>query len=343
MSPVEIRTATTAEQFHREVRPAGQPVLMKGLVKDWPIVAAANAGDEALAQALAANASPEPLVVSHAPHGVGGKFHYADGGSQLNFERTEMPLARFLSVLLAERDNPEPRALAAQGQNLDRIIPQFGAVHPVPVLPPGIPPRMWIGSASTVATHGDDLENVACVAAGHRRFTLFPPEQIGNLYLGPFELTPGGTPISMVDAVNPDLARYPRFIHAMEAAQVAELEPGDALYIPYQWYHHVQALDPINVLVNYWWSPSRAELGSNWDALLHGMITLRCLPVDQRRAWKALFDHYVFLENGDPAAHLEPEVRGVMGELTKAELDRLMADLRANLDPANEGKVGPLK
>ena len=343
MKPVATISAPGAEQFHTTIRPAGQPVLMKGLVAHWPIVRAAMAGDVPLAEAMAANASTEAVVVSHAEPHIRGKFHYADGGTALNFERSEMELARFLALLLRERDRESPRAFAVQGHLAARILPHFQSSHPLPLLPPAIEPRLWIGNAAQVAIHGDDLENIACLAAGKRRFVLFPPEAIGDLYLGPFELTPGGTPISMVDFAEPDLARYPRFAHALEQAQVAEMEPGDALYVPYQWYHGVAALAPFNVLVNYWWNPARADLGSPWDALLHGLIALAQLPDDQRRAWRAMFEHYVFRPDGNPAAHLDEAVRGVIGRLTPEAVAQLQVDLRANLDPASAAKVGPLR
>jgi quercetin dioxygenase-like cupin family protein len=36
-------------------------------------------------------------------------------------------------------------------------------------------------------------------------------------------------------------------------AMEAELSPGDAIFIPMGWFHHVEALERFNVLVNYWW------------------------------------------------------------------------------------------
>ena len=57
----------------------------------------------------------------------------------------------------------------------------------------------------------------------------------------------------MVHVTAPDLERYPRFASALERAQEAELLPGDASFIPRDWYHHVEALECFNVLVNYWW------------------------------------------------------------------------------------------
>jgi len=89
------------------------------------------------------------------------------------------------------------------------------------------------------------MENVGIVMTGRRRFTVFPPEQIGNLYPGPFELTPSGVPISLVDLTAPDLDRYPRFAEAMAAAQSAVLEPGDAIYLPFHWWHAVESLESV--------------------------------------------------------------------------------------------------
>jgi len=62
----------------------------------------------------------------------------------------------------------------------------------------------------------------------------------------------------MVHVTAPDLARYPRYAPALEVAQESELAPGDAIFIPHDWYHHVEALDPFNVLVNYWWDAEAA-------------------------------------------------------------------------------------
>ena len=41
---------------------------------------------------------------------------------------------------------------------------------------------------------------------------------------------------------------------------VADLEPGDAIYIPALWWHAVQATGELNVLVNYWWNEALRTL-----------------------------------------------------------------------------------
>ena len=101
------------------------------------------------------------------------------------------------------------------------------------------------------------IENVAVVAAGRRRFTLFPPSAEPDLYLGPHDPTPAGARISMVHVTAPDLDRFPRYASALDVAQVAELSPGDAIFIPRDWFHHVEALERFNVLVNYWWDANK--------------------------------------------------------------------------------------
>ena len=56
---------------------------------------------------------------------------------------------------------------------------------------------------------------------------------MANLYPGPLENTPAGAVVSMVDFDDPDLERFPRFPQAMAEAWVADLEPGDAIYITF--------------------------------------------------------------------------------------------------------------
>lgn len=333
----------TPEIFHKEIRPTGEPAILKGLVGDWPIVSVSRQGDRPLVDYLIGHAVSSPIASIYAEPEIEGRFHYTENLRKLNFERVTIPLENFLQQLLTEADCDRPTALAAQGLVIPKCLPRFAADHRLSLLPPTIVPRMWIGNAVKVATHSDELENVACVVAGRRRFTVFPPEQVGNLYMGPFELTPAGTPISMVHVTKPDFDRYPKFAIALEAASYAELEPGDAIYIPYQWYHHVESLDPVNILVNYWWDSARQDLGSAWDALLHGIISLRGLPPDQRRSWRAVFDHYVFLANGDAGAHLPAHARGILAADTPRDIEELRRDLIKNLTSTSGEKVGPLK
>lgn len=321
MHPIRAWHDVTPASFS-DIRAAGEPAVLKGLARDWPVVRA----DDAAAY-LAAMAAPKPVQFMRAPPEIEGRMHYGTTIDRRNFTPEQAPLPEFLERLAWERTD----ALALQGLSARENFPGFAEKHVMPLLPPEVPARLWIGNAAKVAIHHDPSENVAVVAAGHRRFTLFPPEQVGNLYMGPFNPTPAGVQVSMVHLTAPDFDRYPRFAEALEAAQTAELEPGDALYIPYQWYHHVEALDAFNLLVNYWWDPAPALPGTPWDAMMHALMTVRGLPADQRRAWQAMFAHYVFLADGDPGAHLPAEARGILGATSPQHLARMREALLAKL------------
>lgn len=306
----------TAELFSDEIWPLGEPAVLRGAAAHWPIL---SAGSEVLDQ-LAASADARSVEVMIAPPQSRGLLHYAEDLRSFTFRKQSAPLGEILHALKTALDNPEAPTIAIQSVDLAECFPQLAASIGLDLVPPGTRPRIWIGNRAKVATHNDPLDNIACVVAGRRRFTLFPPEQIGKLYLGPLQNTPAGTPISMVHLTEPDLSRYPRFAEALEQAFVAELGPGDAIFIPYQWFHHVEALDPVNVLVNYWWNVSGEAAQAPWDAMLHAILAIRQLPPGQRRAWRANFDHYVFLASGNPGAHLPEFARGLLD--SDAPLDK---------------------
>lgn len=319
MERVRTWSNVTPDMFDNEIRALAEPAILRGLVADWPLVAAAADTSEA-ANMLAGMAVGDAFEFSVAPPESKGILHYRPDMQAFTFAKRSARFVEIVQALAQAVTLPEPPVIAIQSLDIDRFFPGFRSIHPMPLLSDDIAPRIWIGNRAKIATHNDPLENIACVAAGHRRFTLFPPDQIGNLYMGPLHITPAGTPISMVHVSEPDMERYPRFAQALEAALVADLEPGDAIYIPYQWYHHVEALDSFNVLVNYWWNDACQDGGSPWDAMLHAILAIRQLPADQRRAWRANFDHYAFLVNGDPAAHLPEFAQGILGKLTPEDM-----------------------
>lgn len=202
---------------------------------------------------LAANANGTLADVLRADPEEEGRFHYTSDGRSLNFTRGRGNIPGLIAGLRHEKNALRPYAIAAQGMVADEYVPGFASAHPMPLVPASAEPRLWIGNAAKVASHNDPIENVAVVAAGRRRFTLFPPEAEPNLYMGPNHPTPAGTPVSMVHVTAPDHDRFPLYAEALSSAEEAELSPGDAIFIPRNWFHHVEALEKFNVLVNYWW------------------------------------------------------------------------------------------
>ncbi|HEU4649974.1 MAG TPA: cupin-like domain-containing protein, partial [Croceibacterium sp.] len=268
-------------RFHDEIRPARQPVVMRGQAAAWPGVAAARRGDRAIADYLLGFGPTRPVRgIMLAPE-LGGRFFYDDGLTGMNFTEHQGRLDAFLGELLRVAGQTDASGMAVQSEIIPELLPGFVEANPLPLVP-GAVPRIWLGNRIRVAPHYDLMENVAVCLAGRRRFTVFPPEQLPNMYPGPFELTPAGTPVSMVDPQAPDLARFPRYAEAWAQAQQATLEPGDALYLPYAWWHGVDALEPVSILVNYWWNEAPEGSGGGYDALLHALLSYRHLPADER-------------------------------------------------------------
>ena len=257
LAPVPEQAAPTPEQFRAKILPTGQPWVMRGVARDWPLVIAARKDSHEAMSMLEKGANAELAGVLRADPDLEGRFHYADERFAMNFTRGEGNVAGIIAALREQESSYRPFAIAAQSIIAERVFPGFSRTHPMPLVPPAANPRLWIGNAAKVATHNDPIENVAVVAAGRRRFTLFPPSAEPDLYMGPHHPTPAGARISMVHVTAPDLDRFPRFASALETAQEAELSPGDAIFIPRDWYHHVEALDRFNVLVNYWWDSSK--------------------------------------------------------------------------------------
>lgn len=327
--PIAEATAFDFAAFHDVIRPAAAPVVMRGLVSDWPSVAAARQSDDAMVAYLNRCGTTRPVNALAAPPSEKGRFFYNGTLTGFNFIKAQGHLASFLSDLIGESNRAEAHAMAVQSEVLPLLSPVFAAENRLDLLP-DVDARIWIGNRVRVGTHFDLTENVACNVAGHRRFTLFPPAQIANLYLGPLELTPAGTPVSLVDPQNPDLDRFPRFAEAWKHAQTATLAPGDALYIPYGWWHAVDSLDPLNILVNYWWNNPHEELAPPYDALLHMIAAYRHLPPQQRSVWRNIGEYFAFSDN-DPGAHLTPEAKGMLAPYGPGLIQKMIGYLKASM------------
>ena len=330
-TPVRTLENVTLEQFRDDILPHASPVLMKGFVRHWPAVRAGRGAPADTIAYLKRFDAGRPVETIHGAPQIAGRFFYNEDLSGLNFDRAPAQISASLDRLAESLALAEPPSTYIQSVPTPPNLPGFAEENTLSVLPPVIEPRIWIGNALTVQTHFDLYDNIACVVSGRRRFTLFPPDQTPNLYVGPFELTLSGPPVSMVRLEAPDYEAYPRVREAERHAQVAELEPGDAIYIPYFWWHHVQSLERFNVLVNYWWNDARRDLATPFDALLHAILALRDMPENQRGAWQTMFDHYVFQKNGDPVAHLPEQARSALGPHTPQMRGQLKAMLAQKL------------
>jgi hypothetical protein len=326
--------ALDAATIRAEVFAAAQPAVLRAQVQHWPAVAAARRSATDLVAYLRHFDNGALVDALMTPPEVGGRVFYNEQMSGFNFIRNRLPISAVAEQMLRYAGFAQAPAVAAQSALLRDCLPGFAAENPLGLLDADVLPRIWLGTAITTPTHLDEWNNIGCVVSGRRRFTLFPPEQIGNLYIGPLDFAPTGAPMSLVRLHDPDFERFPRFRAALAAAVCAELAPGDAIYIPPLWWHHVESLDAVNLLINYWWHaiPGTAVgVAAGFEALVHALLALRALPPATRAAWQALFEHYVFSDSGGNLEHIPPERRGVLGTLSTEDAARVRAYLAERL------------
>jgi len=316
-----------ANAIPHEILESKRPILLKGLVAKWPMVKAAKLSDRGGADYILKFDQGIPVTVYQGGPEIEGRIFYNDSFDGFNFQRTRKTFGETIDKILSSKQSSKPPTYYIGSTLLDHWLPGFLKEN---VLSIGSHERLvsiWLGNQSRIAAHYDFPNNIACSVAGHRRFTLFAPEQMDNLYIGPLDLTPSGQAISLVDFRDPDYAKHPRFRQALKSALVVELEPGDALLIPSMWWHHVEALDSFNALVNFWWRTTPSYMGAPHAALQHAVLSLRSLPDEQRRAWQSIFETYVFDQNSDHFAHIPESALGVLNQVDEKSAKNIKQQL----------------
>lgn len=317
-----------------ELLEAGKPAILKGVARDWPLV---RRGLDSAGQAidyLQGFCSEKPATLYTGAPEIHGRFFYNADVSGMNFQSARVPLAECLERLRGLMSDPNAPALYVGSTDVDQFMPALRGENDLALGPEVNQPTVsiWLGNRTVASAHYDQSHNLAGCMVGRRRFTLFPPRAIHDLYPGPLEPTPGGQVVSMVDFRAPDFERFPRFRNALDLGEVAELEPGDVLFYPALWWHHVEALDSFNVLINYWWTTAPGFLDSPQVTLMHALLSLRDRSADEKAAWRELFDYYVFGPAERAAQHLPEKARGNLGPMDDNKVRRLRAWLLSRLN-----------
>ena len=329
---VEERSGIRFDEVPDGVFSSTEPLLLKGLVAGWPIVKAARESPASAGHYLRQFYQNATIVAFSAPPEAEGRIFYNDDLTGFNFERARVKLDTVLDKLEQHSNVRQPPAFYVGSTAVDVCLPgfreendiEFGDLDPLA--------SIWLGNRTRIAAHYDLPDNLACCAAGRRKFILFPPDELENLYVGPLDFTPAGQAISLVDFHQPDFDQHPKFRTALHNARVAELEPGDAIFIPGMWWHHVESLDPFNVLINYWWRQSPGWMGAPVNALDHALLCIRDLPEAQRRAWQEIFRFYVFEFEDSATEHIPADRRGVLSPMDDETARKLRAQLLNRLN-----------
>ncbi|RJE77132.1 hypothetical protein BGP78_09850 [Pseudoalteromonas sp. MSK9-3] len=313
-----------------------QPILFKGAAHSWPIVQAAIHSDEAFFDYIAQFDVNVPVFACRLAAKYNGRFFYDNSLTNKNFTQSKTTLAeivRHLKNQTSVQETTQTTDTVYMGSTtLEYCLPgltahtPFNFAHTDSYKHDSALTSLWLGGKTKIAAHYDVPDNLACVVAGKRQFTLFAPEQIKNLYPGPMDVTPAGQVVSLVDITDPDLMRFPRYKEAQTHAFVCDAHPGDMLYIPSLWWHHVEGKSNVNALINYWWRDVPRHLGMPSDVLTHALLSLAQLPAHEKAAWQSIFDHYIF-NSEDKHTHIPNDAKGRLAAMNPAQSMALRAEL----------------
>lgn len=327
ISSAQSLTGCEPHRIPSHVFESDVPIVLEGLVAEWPAVRACSQSLASATSYLSGLWSDKPVTVIVGAPEIKGRFFYNEDCTGFNFARGGAPLPLVFQKLAEQPDDERAQSIYVGCSSLQHGFPGFRQHNDLTVPGDDVAVNAWLGNRSRISAHFDFPDNIACVVAGQRRFTLFPPDQVGNLYIGPLDVTPAGQAISLVDFADPDFDRFPRFETALQAAVTCELGPGDAIFIPSMWWHHVESLSSFNMLVNYWWCSTPEVMGAPLDAILHAILSIREIPKPQRDLWKGLFDHYVFSADDSVAEHIPEAGRGCLAPLDDAAARKLRSYL----------------
>lgn len=197
-----------------------QPIILKGLVKEWPLVKAGQVSAQQPANSLMAQLeqhyNKRPLLVYKAPAENKARFGYNKSCTAFNFSSNRSTISEVFDAIRSQLSQEEHDYFYINSLRFDEGFPELNQTNKLdfdhaefnnnqPVS------KIWLGTESVAAAHFDQPKNIACCVAGKRRFTLFPPDQINNLYPGPLSPTPGGQVVTLADLSQPDFNRFPPF------------------------------------------------------------------------------------------------------------------------------------
>jgi hypothetical protein len=318
------------EDLSARLEQAKEPFVVRRLVAEWPLVKAGIESAKAAREYLLEHRRDRAFTVNVGQPGGGERLFY-DEEMGMNFRTGRSALTEIFAGMDANEGRKDAPVIYLSSIDVKDYFEGLHEANNVDLGNRAPIESIWIGTRTRIAAHNDFPHNLACCAVGRRRFTLFPPDQFENLYVGPLDHTPAGRPVSMVDLYEPDFDAFPCFRDALETAVVTELEPGDAIFIPSMWWHHVEGLAPFNVLVNYWWRDTPRFLGQPQDALNHALLAIRDLPDEEKALWKKMFEYYVFGDSVAATAHIPEKARGILSPLDAEKAGRIRANLLRSL------------
>jgi hypothetical protein len=221
---IERRPFAGATDFFDHYWSTGTPVVFTDFMDDWP------------ARRLW---SPGYFRERFGPVEIEAvEDREADPDYDIRFDRHRrtMTMATFVDRITRSGASND-LYLIANNRNLAReaLRPLFDDVHlPSDLFDPALVAggsALWFGPAGTVTSLHHDTSNILfCQILGRKRLQLAPPHLLDLL-----DHARGVYNTIDPESYDPLVGRIP--------FRVVELQPGDALFIPVGWWHHVRALD----------------------------------------------------------------------------------------------------
>jgi jumonji domain-containing protein 7 len=228
------------------------PVVVRGGAAHWPALSLWSQPGY-----LRARLGARPVTVAVTPDGLADAPR---GDLFMMPEERRMEMGQFLDIL--ERPDSAEGVFYIQKQN-SNLTDEFQdimedvdediawATEAFGKKPDAV--NFWMGDSRAVTSmHKDPYENIYCVVQGHKEVLLHPPTDLPWLPCADYRPATwlreaagwapqetGGpcVPWVAVDPLAPDLRRFPEYRHA--AALRVRLGPGDILYLPSYWFHHL--------------------------------------------------------------------------------------------------------
>ncbi|MCI4592201.1 cupin-like domain-containing protein [Sphingobium sp. BYY-5] len=224
---IERRHKLDRATFLNDYYSANRPVVITGMMEDWP----------------ALGWTPEQLVCTFAGRQVevqvnrSANPHYE---MQADSHGTTMAFDAFMARIMAMGESNDIYMTARNGgANASALSELWDGIVQIPEYLDGGNPAnrgfFWIGPPGTVTpTHHDLTNNFMAQITGRKRVHLADGLQVANLYNHLHVY-------SEVDLEKVDYDRFPR----MQNVDIFchDLAPGELLFIPVGWWHHVRALD----------------------------------------------------------------------------------------------------
>jgi Cupin-like domain/SCP-2 sterol transfer family len=233
LTDIDRRSELSVAEFERDYLAHGIPVILPNYTAKWPLM----------------QMSREELKgVLGGAQGIVVQQDYVK--DKVNLKRGSVPMsyAEFI-----DRLNDPSTASGPPPYMANSPIPE--ALYPFIEFPPYYPrelyqlPKLWLGAGGTYSgLHRDGTDNLYVQVWGRKRFLLASPDEWKYFYTWSTDLR-GGLEGCDVDPENPDLDRFPLFAQANIIK--VDLSPGDMLYLPEGWFHHVRSLS-LSLSINFW-------------------------------------------------------------------------------------------